>query len=130
MRKHALAVLAVLFLAACAGIKARENAQMPVMLLAYTQVLAPSMARGVLSLPAEQQVAATAGIAAFGAALDSGDRQQVRELISMWHGGLRPLFEAGLSARVLAEELGPNGANVLRETLIRFDANLVLLLSR
>ena len=129
MRRFTLAALAVLLLTACAGIKARDVA-MPVMSDAYTRVLVPNMARGVLLLPAESQAAATTGIAAFGSALDSGDRGKVRELLPMWSDGLRPLFEIGLSARVTAGELGPNGANVLRETLLRFDANLVLLLSR
>lgn len=126
------AIAASAILVGCTGIKARENVQMPVMLAAYTTVILPHIERGIdvelVTGPAKERAMAAA--LRLRDALQSGDRSRVRELLVDWQRGLRPMFLAGLAARVGAGGLGPIGVGVLRETLRQFDANMTLLVAR
>ena len=118
-----LAVCAALVLVACAGIKAREHVQMPAMSAAYQAVILPHVERGAVAGGIPVPLAA----AGLGDALKGDDRGAVAAFLGVWRNELRPLFAAGVAARVDAGELGPNGARVLMETAVRFDANMTLL---
>ncbi len=118
-----LTLVAVLVLGACAGIRARESGLMPVMASAYRLVVAAQVAAAP-----DADLALVARIEArFLSGLDSGDRIMV--IPNDW-GILRALALAGISHRLTAEEIGPNGAAVLRETIAQIDKNMQLLMAR
>lgn len=123
-----VALLGLFLSASCAGIHARTEVQIPAMQLAYGEVIQKHVERGL----AEPGVPATAAaeVAAFEAALESGDRAALFAQLTAWRETVRVLFSLGLDARVRAGELGPNGAAVLLETAVQFDANMTLLGAR
>lgn len=118
-----LTLVAVLVLGACAGIRARESGLMPVMASAYRLVIAEQVA----AAPNADPVIVARIEERFLSGLDSGNRIMV--IPGDW-GFLRILALAGISHRLAAEEIGPNGAAILRETVAQMDESMQLLMEK
>lgn len=128
-----LLILPLLLVTACAGIKARENVQLPVMREAYTRVVQPHIQVAIDTVtwndPAVQAEAQRAADG-LGDALVQGDREAVIGYLDVWRGLLVNLAVTGVNIRLTREELGPNGAGIIIETMRQFDANMTLLAAR
>jgi hypothetical protein len=97
------AALAVLFLSACAGVKAREEVLMPRMAEAFARI-EPEVERGMVarSLPAPEVEGVRDLVRRVREALGSGNRA---ELMPLDWPRLRDLAQAGIMDRVGAGEI-------------------------
>lgn len=127
-RRHPLPLFALAFvLLACAGIHARETVLMPTMSQAWSTVISKHVELAATAMPEEEANVIREKNAAMQAALDSGDRYQVRG--ADWLA-LRVAATAGIASRVASGEIGPGVADSIRETLNQFDADFVKLGAR
>lgn len=137
MRHTTLGLVAIvlqLLAVACAGVRARETALMPVMAKAWSTVVAGAVESGVVAgkLPAEQTAEQVrAASTAMQQALDSGDRYSVRAVD--WTS-LRQVALDGIAARAALPAsgggIGGGVAMSLVETVNEFDRNHTKLLLR
>lgn len=114
------ALLLGLILAACAGVKARETVLMPVMLQAWSTVLAKHVESVAATSAPEVATPLREKAEALRVALDSGDRYQA--LTVDWPT-LRQAALAGVQLRVTANEIGPGVGLSIVETVNQFDQN-------
>ena len=133
MKKHFFLVFA-LFLAmasACTGTRLRNQA-MSVYVTTMSQVIVPHIERGIISRKLSSSEASLARATTLGlkSALGSGDRMSLLPFVPRWKSMLRPLYVAGLNARLKAGELGPVGVRRFIETADRFGIGLLLLTRR
>lgn len=135
MRRYALwtPIQALLLLAACTGITARETLLMPTMLTLWDSAISHDVAIGIDDALAnggltEAQAAIWREEAvSMAGALASGDRTAAAEIDWL---ALRELALAGIQARVTDGELGEGVAESFRETVDVFDENWQILSGR
>lgn len=111
-------MLTAVIATSCAGTKARENVLMPAMALAWSTVIAPHAERGGADVVQLDNVQVL---------LDSGDRDAAAAIAAAWLS-LREDALRGIDLRLAVGEIGPNGANVFRETVRQFTARVAQLL--
>jgi predicted aspartyl protease len=128
-RLASVAVLGLLLIAACAGVKARETVLMPVMAQAWSTVLSlhVEVAATTNALEGVDPELLRSKSAAMQAALNSGDRYSV--VAADW-ALLRPAALAGVQARVTANEIGAGVGMSIVETVRQFDVRMTQLLGR
>lgn len=110
--------MAVVLLAGCAGMKARENVLLPTMALAFSTVIAPIIEA---SDPSSDVLLA---VSAVRAALEAGDG----EAVSAAWAVLEPAVLAAIDRRVDRGEIGPGVAGSLKEAVRLFGLQVVRLL--
>lgn len=129
MKTRALfALVSMLAITACTGIKAREALQ-PALAPQFQHDIRPQIDYVTQEhLPAGATVASTAEKAdAFQAALDSGDRLQVT--LSDWLD-LRDVADIGLERKMADQVYGPSVVVGFRRILLNFDSNIQRITSR
>lgn len=113
----------------CAGTVNRQHVLIPSMQYTAEQIYNVAR-RGVLTLPVEQQAAAESTVENFFRIIRSGDDTRIRrDAIVSW-GRVQELIEYGIVDLLAKQEVGPNGAESLRENSRRFDAALRTFITR
>lgn len=113
----------------CTSVKAREHVLIPALQIAASGLEVDAQ-RGALTLPSEQQGAAMSTIANFFNIIRSGDEDRIRmDAIVSW-GRVQELIESGIVDQLAKQEVGPNGAESLRERSRKFDAALRTFITR
>jgi len=107
---------------ACTGIAARDNVLMPVVIQQYEVVVMPLALEG-----AGDDAGSVADVMGFLDVLKSGDRGAIDP--GQWFR-IKILALTGIVLQLGNEEIGPYGAEILRESIRRMDANIQRLLSR
>ncbi len=112
-----LALLLIFVAGACAGARARENVLIPSMAVAWPGIEADARvgveALGAANVPA----GALQALDAMAPALESKDPVQV---LSVNWPMVEPLALTGIAERLRRKEVGPNGAESLRNRVLQF----------
>lgn len=106
----------------CTGIAARDNVLMPLTAEHYESVVMPLALEG-----AGTDQGLKDNVTQFLGVLKRGDRDEIDPF--KWLA-IRILAGEGIVLLLQKEEIGPNGAEILRESVNRIDANIQRLVSR
>lgn len=126
MKRFALGLAAIVMLAGCAGMKAREHVLLPAMKMAWVGISSDiDVGLATLTVDAAAQVRVEQShMALF---LDAGDIDGI--LMVDWRR-LRQTAEAGITLRVQRGEIGQGVARSLLERLVMFTRALLELEKR
>lgn len=113
----------------CAGAIARREVLIPALQKASVGLEADAR-RGVATLPRNRQDENIDTVEAFFEIINSSDQARIQlEAIISW-GRVQELIELGIDDRAARQEIGPNGAESLRERVRNFDRELRTLVNR
>lgn len=113
----------------CAGERARREVLIPALQQAGRGLESDAL-RGVATLPIDRQPENVEVVAAFFGIINSGDPIKIQiDAIVSW-GRVQELIELGISDRAAKLEIGPNGAESLRERVRNFDRELRTFVNR
>lgn len=116
MKRLALGLAAVVMLAGCAGLAARENVLIPAMKMAWVGI-SNDIDVGISKLTVDQAYVIRVQQLRMGTALDAGSIEGI--LSADWRL-LRRVAEKGILVRVQRGEIGPKVARSLHERLVMF----------
>lgn len=107
----------------CAGTAARQNVEVPALVLASAGV-EDDARRGIAALPQDQQPAASVSADGFFGAVRSKDRKQISAVAVPSWPQVKTWAQAGIADKQAKGEIGPGVAGSLTERLARFESAL------